>query len=79
MELHFQPHQTVCPYTERVRVHVLSEQMVESYAQCKRLDLVNTPFADTEVLQAKIQIVPYRQIDCSILLTFEGFFFTSVF
>lgn len=39
-------------------VHVLSEQMVESCAQSKCLGLGNEPFADTEVLQAKIHVAP---------------------
>ena len=56
-ELLVQSHQIICPCTEGVRVCVLSEQMVESYAQSKHLDLGNAPFADTEVLQAKIRLV----------------------
>lgn len=57
-QVYVQVHQIICPCTEPVRVHVLSEQMVESRAQSKCLDLGNAPFADTEVLQAKIHLAP---------------------
>lgn len=57
-ELRVQSHQIMCPCTEGVRGRVLSEQMVELYAQSKCLDLGNAPFADAEVLPAKIHLAP---------------------